>query len=336
MKIGIVGAGSMGHAHAAGWEQTDAEVVGVLANDQDSAAAIAQRLGGRAYDTYEALLNDVDVVDICAPTHLHRAMVEAAAAAGKHIFCEKPIALTVADGEAMIAASQQAGVRFFVGMVLHFFPEYITMKQAIANGNIGSPKVIRMTRASYRPQKAADNWFMDEAKSGGMIIDLMIHDLEMSRWLAQGEVMRVFAKTVRTHQPDQKAEHALAILRFENGAMAHVEGSWAYPYPMFSVRAEIAGDNGLIEWDSDQSAPIHYHRHQTAASAAGDVALPTSPLTQDPWASEVVHFYEALKDDRPFRVTPTDALRGLQIALAARESAQTGQPVTLDASETAS
>ncbi len=328
MKVGIVGAGSMGVAHAPGWQNTNADVVGVVSTSPDKSERLAASLGAKAYDTYDTLLQDVDVVDICAPTHLHRQMVEQAAAAGKHIFCEKPIALTVADGQAMIDACERAGVRLFVGMVLHFFPEYMSMKTAIANNAIGTPKVIRLTRASYRPQRDADDWFMDESKSGGMMVDLMIHDFEMSRWLAGGEVVRVFAKTVRNTSPDVLADHGLAILRFDNGAMAHIEGSWAYPVPMFSVRAEVAGDNGLIEWDSDETTPLQAHLHKQE-SATGDVALPGSPLAQDPWAAEVRHFYTALVNDEPFRVTPQDALRGLQIALAAQQSARTGKPVTL-------
>jgi predicted dehydrogenase len=329
MRVGIVGAGSMGHAHAAGWERTDAKIIGVASKDVTSATELASRLGGRAYDSYTTLLNDVDIIDICAPTHLHREMVEQAAAAGKHIFCEKPIALTVEDGQAMITTCENAGVRLFIGMVLHFFPEYTQMKTAINSGSIGNPQVVRMTRASYRPQKADDNWFMDESKSGGMMVDLMIHDFEMARWLAKGEVARVFAKTIRANQPEVFADHGLAILRFDNGAMAHIEGSWAYPFPMFSVRAEVAGDNGLIEWDSDETAPIQILRHADRKSDSGDVALPLSPLAEDPWASEVRHFFDAIVNDTPFRVTPLDALKGLQISLAARQSAMTGIPVDL-------
>jgi myo-inositol 2-dehydrogenase/D-chiro-inositol 1-dehydrogenase len=329
MRVGIIGAGSMGNAHAVGWQQTDADIVGVFATETEAATDLAERLGGRAYSDIDTLLNDVDIIDICAPTHLHHDLTLKAAKAGKHVLCEKPIALTVSDAERMIAACESAGVRFFVGMVLHFFPEYIAMKRAIADGNIGNPQVIRMTRASYRPQKAADNWFMDQAKSGGMMVDLMIHDFEMARWLAGSEVIRVFAKSIRDTHPDADIDHALVIMRFANGAMAHVEGSWAYPYPLFSVRAEVAGDNGLIEWDSDQSAPISLHQRQSAAPDAGDVALPTSPLTQDPWALEVMHAYDAIVNNTPFRVTPQDALRGLEIAMAARESVRTNAPVQI-------
>jgi len=332
MKVGIIGAGSMGHAHAVGWKNTDAKIVGVLSGNEANAKILADALDAKVYSSYDGLLNDVDMVDICAPTFLHKDYVLRAAKAGCHIICEKPIALTVDDGLEMIRACEAAGVRFFVGMVLHFFPEYMSMKNAIASNAVGNPKVVRMTRASYRPKKADDNWFMDESKSGGMILDLMIHDFEMSRWLTKGEVIRVFAKSVRSEHPGELADHCLSILRFDNGTMAHIEGSWAYPLPMFSVRAEVAGDDGLIEWESDKTFPLQQYMHKSNDDAS-DVALPGSPLTEDPWAAEVKHFYNAVVNDTPFRVSPLDALRGLQIALAVKESAKTGKPVSIKAVE---
>lgn len=335
MKVGIIGAGSMGHAHAVGWKKTDADIVGVLSSNPEKSKLLAEKLGANVYESYEALLRDVDIVDICIPTHLHKDYVLQAAKAGCHILCEKPIALTVADGLEMISVCKTANVRLFIGMVLHFFPEYVSMKRAIDSGAIGEPQVVRLTRASYRPQKTDDNWFMDEKKSGGMITDLMIHDLEMSRWLTKGEVIRVFAKSIRSQQPDVLADHCLAILRYDNGTMAHIEGSWGLPAPMFNVSAEVAGDNGLIEWESDKTRPILQYMHHTDDDTS-DVALPTSPLSEDPWEAEIKHFYEAVVNDTDFRVSPLDALRGLQIALAVKQSAITGQPVNLTAVEVVS
>lgn len=332
MKVGIVGAGSMGHAHSVGWQQTDADIIGVASGDETNAAILAKKLNTDVYTSYDSLLADVDIVDICVPTHLHKSYVLQAAKAGCHIMCEKPIALTVADGIDMIQACKEAQVRFFVGMVLHFFPEYVAMKNAINSQKIGSPQVVRMTRASYRPKKADDNWFMDESKSGGMIVDLMIHDFEMSRWLTGGEVTRVFAKSIRSQQPDKLEDHCLAILRYDNGTMAHIEGSWAYPKPMFSVRAEVAGDDGLIEWESDETLPLRQHIYRTADNTS-DVALPGSPLIEDPWATQVKHFYDAVVHNTVFRVSPLDALRGLQIALAVKQSTLTKQPISLEVVE---
>jgi predicted dehydrogenase len=97
---------------------------------------------------------------------------------------------------------------------------------------------------------------------------------------------------------------------------------------MFVCRVEVAGDGGLIEWDNSDSVPIRPYLHKTSDEAP-DVALTSSPLLEDPFTAEIRHFWDALKNDKPFVVTPEDALAGLQIALAARQSAQTGQPVTL-------
>jgi myo-inositol 2-dehydrogenase/D-chiro-inositol 1-dehydrogenase len=333
MRIGIIGAGFMGRAHAAGWAETNAEVVGIADPDRARGEALAARYGWKCFDGLEAILPEVDVVDLCVPTHLHHEMVLRSARAGKHIMCEKPIALTVEHGKEMIAACKAAGVRLFIGMVIHFFPEYQAVKRAIDAGQIGAPQVIRLSRVSSRPQWSLDDWIIDEAKSGGMIIDLMIHDFECARWWG-GEVKRVFAKSVRAQNPKVPEDHALAILRFRSGAIAHIEGSWAYPVPTFSYKIEVAGDAGLIEFDRSNTMPIIAHLHK-AEGEAPDVALPGSPLAEDPWCAEVKHFWDVLKNDMPFAVTAEDALAGLRIALAARASAQTGKPVTLKPLEVA-
>src|SRR5579859_3265046 len=187
MNVAIVGAGSMGSKHAAGWAQTDAELIGIVAPDRARAEALAHEYWTTAYDTLDAVLSQADVIDVCVPTHLHRVFVEQAAAAGKHVFCEKPISRTNADGEAMIAACEQAGVRLFIGMTNRFFPEYRTVHDMVASGQVGEPRVIRLTRVAYRPQKTTDNWFLDYEKSGGPLLDLMIHDYDFARWLG-GEV----------------------------------------------------------------------------------------------------------------------------------------------------
>lgn len=335
MRVGIIGAGSMGTAHARGWAKTDAEVVGVADIKVPKAEALASKYGWRAFDSMDAILPEVDVVDLCLPTHLHYEKTLQAARAGKHILCEKPIALTVAHGQEMIAACRQAGVRLFIGMVVRFFPEYQAAHRAIQAGQIGAPGVVRLTRAVFRPQRPRDDWFMNESLSGGMIVDLPIHDFDQARWLVGDEVVRVFAKSISAQNPDVLEDHVLVILRFRNGAMAHVEGSWAYPVPLFVTKVEIAGDAGLIEFDNRSTSPIHLHLHKTDTGKTYDVPLASSPLVDDPWETEVMHFYDAVKHNKPFAVTPEDALAALQIALAARESARTGRPVTLEPLEVA-
>jgi myo-inositol 2-dehydrogenase / D-chiro-inositol 1-dehydrogenase len=333
MKVGIVGAGSMGHTHAAAWaslKQIGAEPVGILARRPDSTAStLATQYGLRLYQRYEDLLADVDIVDLCVPTDLHHSMTVQAARAGKHIVCEKPIALSLADARAMIDACNAAGRRLFIAMVLRFAPQYAIAQQVIASGQIGKPCVIRLTRASYQPRKAIDNWFIDERRSGGMIVDLMIHDFDYARWLG-GNVTRVFAKSVRSARPDAPGDYALVTLRFANGAIGHIEGGWAYPPGIFRTSMDIAGTDGVLEWNSDTSDPLHMQLVNAPPQDAAEVGLPASIVAESPFTTELRHFYQALIHDESFSPTPEDALAALQIALAARESLKTGRSMTIN------
>ena len=328
MRVGIVGTGFMGRTHATGWAATPAVMGGFVGKTAVSAAELAQQTNNRAYANFDEMLADVDVVDICTPTHLHHEMVLRAAAAGKHVVCEKPLARTLAQAEEMMAACTAAGVKLLVAHVVRFFPEYALAQQKAENGEIGKTAVIRLKRGTFQPKKAADNWFVDVEKSGGMMLDLMIHDFDYARWVA-GDVVQVYAKNISGSHDGTAVDHGLAILTHANGTISHVEGSWAYPPPLFRTRLEIAGDNGLIQFDSGQMAAIGVHLHQQGNDAP-DVPLPGSPLSENPYTTQIKEFYDYLVNDGAVRVTAVDGYKALQIALAAIQSAQTGQPVAID------
>jgi predicted dehydrogenase len=327
MRVGIVGAGSMGAAHSAGWAKTDAKVVGIVANRDGSADKLASQYGYQIYRRYEDLLNDVDIIDICTPTDLHYDMVTQAAGAGKHIICEKPIALTAAHGRAMIEACNRANVRLFIAHVVRFFSAYRIAQETAASGQIGRPAVIRLTRVAYQPRKAVDNWFTDENRSGGMVTDMLIHDYDYARWVG-GEVKRVFAKSARALRPDAPGDYALITLRFESGAIGHIEGGWVYPPGFFRTSLDISGTNGVIEWSSDHSNPLHVHLAAPPTADASDVPS-TSSIDEDPYAIQIQHFYDAVINNKPFAVTAEDGLAALEIALAVRESLKTGRSVDI-------
>jgi predicted dehydrogenase len=328
MRVGIVGVGFMGSTHAAGWAETGAEMVGCVAETIDEARPLAEQCGIKIYSEVAALLSDVDVVDICTPTHLHMQMILQAAAAGKQIICEKPLTRTYAEGQLAVRACQKAGVRLLVAHVVRFFPEYALAQKSVAEGQIGRPGIIRLSRGSFRPKKPVGNWFLDEAKSGGILMDLMIHDYDYARWIA-GEVESVFAKKVSTGHPDAKVDYGMAILKHAGGALSHVAGAWAYPPPTFRTHIEIAGDAGLLEFDSDEMAPIHNLILRASQSDAPDVGLPSSPTSESPYTTQIKEFYRALVDDAPVRVTAADGLAAVQIAEAALESARTGRAIHL-------
>jgi myo-inositol 2-dehydrogenase / D-chiro-inositol 1-dehydrogenase len=328
MRVGIVGTGFMGSTHAAGWAETEAIIAGFVTKSPPTAQAIASQYQAKLYPDFETMLAEVDVVDICTATHLHHEMVLKAAAAGKAIICEKPLARTVAQGQAMIAACHSAGVKLLVAHVVRFFPEYAQAKAAVDNGDIGQPAVVRLTRGSFRPKKAVDNWFVDFDKSGGMMFDLMVHDFDVARWIA-GEVASVFAKNITSTRPDAPVDYGLAILKHRGGAISHVEGSWAYPPPLFRTRFEIAGSDGWLEFDSAKTAAIGLHLKQQPADAP-DVPLPSSPLSESPYTAQIKAFYHALAQDAPVPVSAADGLAAIQIAAAALESARQGISIELE------
>ncbi|MCA9926888.1 MAG: Gfo/Idh/MocA family oxidoreductase [Anaerolineales bacterium] len=327
MRVGIVGTGFMGRTHAAGWAATPAEIVGFVSKDEETAVSLTNQYGGQIFPDVASLLPNVDVVDICTPTHRHHEMALQAAAAGKHIICEKPLARTLAQAREMMAACDAAGVKLLVAHVVRFFPEYALARQKVASGEIGKTAVLRLKRGSFQPKKSVDNWFVNFEKSGGMMLDLMIHDFDYARWVA-GDVVRVYAKNISDSHAGANVDHGLAIVTHKSGAISHVEGSWAYPQPMFRTQLEIAGDNGLIQFDSGQMASIGVHLHQKGGDAP-DVPLPGSPLSEDPYTTQIKAFYEHLAHDTPVRITAVDGYKALQIALAAIQSAQTGQPVEI-------
>jgi predicted dehydrogenase len=330
MRVGIVGVGFMGTTHAAGWVATPAQLVGCVAETEAEARPLAEQYRMRVYPDLASLLPDVDVVDICTPTHLHAVQILQAAAAGKAIICEKPLTRTVAEGRQVVATCREAGVPLLVAHVVRFFPEYALAQQLVAGGEIGRPGVIRLSRGSYRPKKPVGNWFLDEARSGGILLDMMIHDYDYARWLA-GDVESVYAKKISAGHPEATVDYGLAILKHQSGALSHIAGAWAYPPPTFRTRFEIAGDRGLLEFDSDDTAPIRTLIRKTGGGDAPDVGLPSSPVSESPYTTQIKEFYRTLTEGTPCRVSAEDGLAAVQIAEAALESARTGQAVPVSA-----
>jgi predicted dehydrogenase len=326
MRVGIAGAGTMAGIHAAAWHNTGAELAGCTSLRRAQNLDLARRYGIKAYPDYQGLINDVDIVDICTPTAEHQHMVVEAARAGKHVICEKPIALTIHDAQTMIDACAAAGVRFFVGMVVRFFPQYRLAKELLMQGRIGQLGVLRLKRVAYVPTNPVDNWYIDENRSGGPVVDLMIHDFDYARWIG-GEVDRVFAR--RGRAASSPAQYIQAILHFKNGGMALVEGGWAYPPGVFRTALDVSGTDGLIEWNSDQPLPIQTYFPLEHSSVDG-VGLPVAELSEDPYTSEIRHAYEVISTGAQFEVTAEDALEALRIALAARDSFSAGGAVSFE------
>lgn len=328
MRVGIVGAGFMAQTHADAWAATPAEVAAVYAPRAAPTRQLAGRVGARPCASLTELIERVDVVDICAPTDRHSAIGIQAAAAGRHVLVEKPLARRLSEAEALLRSCEAAGVKLLVGQVLRFFPEYAAAQAGVARGDVGEVAVVRLTRGSFQPWAGSSHWLLDEMRSGGLILDLMIHDFDFAQWVA-GPVESVYARSVRSREPDAPGDYCLALLRHSNGAISHIEGAWAYPQPLFRTSLEIAGSDGLIEQPVDSAIPLGLHLAQQDAAAV-DIAAPTSPLAEDPFVTQMRHMYAVLAEGAEPRCSAAEASNALRIALAARASARSGRPLHPD------
>jgi predicted dehydrogenase len=324
-RIGILGAGNIARIHMAGWQRLPVTVVGYYDAIPEAARRFHHEYGGQAFDDLDRFFDSVDIVDVCSPSHAHRDNVLAAARAGKAIVCEKPLARHLRDCHAIVDGCAEAGAPLFIAQVVRFFPQFARAKALIDSGAIGKPGVIRTIRAGAFP--VGRPFFGDFSLSGGVILDVGIHDIDFQRW-CMGEVARVFTRGL-TFSGVKDRDHALITLRFTNDAVGHIEAGWASPPGQWRTRLEIAGDAGIIEWDSQNDGPIT--QIMADPDRNGKLVSGHSPLapSDNPYYVELAHFLECLENGQPFRVTPHDALMAVKVALAAIESMRTGKPVEI-------
>ncbi|MGH3148741.1 MAG: Gfo/Idh/MocA family protein [Rubrobacter sp.] len=325
MKLGLVGAGFMGGVHLNAYAGIpEVEVVGVADARPENAAAAAALVGARPYASYEELVasEEVEVVDVCLPTSFHRDVAVEAAGDGKHVILEKPIARTLNDAAEILEAFSGEGPRLFVGHVVRFFPEYVAIKKMVDRGEFGTVGVVRTSRRSPFLMGWND-WYADWRASGGVLLDLVVHDFDFLRWTL-GEVERVYARGVLGREYN-RLDYALVTLRFQNGAIAHVEGHWGYPGP-FNYRIEVAGSRALVSADSTQPASLELLRGPEAEGHTPDVVAGRSP-----YQAELEHFVRCIGTGDDPVVAADDAYEALRIGLAATESILSGGPVALGA-----
>ena len=318
-KVGIVGAGFIAKVHARAWAAIGLAPAAFLYAEPNIEEMLGY--GATPFEQLEPFLDAVDVVDICAPTHLHAEFALAAAAAGRATICEMPLCLTTAEGRHVLEAFERAQVPLGVGHQLRFTPEYRRAREAVMEGRIGTLAVLRLARLSFAPKRGPDSWYADAAKSGGIFFDLMIHDLDYARWVG-GEVSSVFARLARGPRA-----HAIALLQHSNGAITHVEASWAQPEPVFRTSFEIAGSTGIVSFDSDDTAPLVTRFHH--AQALRTTGFGQVEMAADPFVLELAHFVDVVQGRAEAIMSGMDGVKAVEIAAACQESSATGKPVAL-------
>ena len=327
IRIGLVGAGGMAGVYAERIAELDGAEVAAVASPNSASAFVDEHVpSADAYPNAEALCEDADLdaIAVLTPTHTHREVVEIAASHGLDVVCEKPIERTLSDALAIRDAVEEAGITFLTAHVVRFFPEYATAKERIDAGRIGEPGVARTRRAfGY---EGARGWFDDQARSGGVLLDLAIHDFDYLRWVL-GDVERVFARHNEWSR-DGRSEVSLTLLRFESGAVGHVEGWWIeVPSVPFRTAFEFSGDEGSIEYDNDEVRPIATYA-MDEAHAPRDPVGDDPPLVRDGYYRQLEHFVDCVAGDAEPAVPVDEGIASLRVSLAAIESAERGEPVS--------
>jgi predicted dehydrogenase len=324
----------MAGMHASCYAQIpNAQLAGVMDIRAEAAQALADKHGAQSFTDFDTMLETLhpDVVDVCCPTPWHADYVCSAAHRASElgiqgISTEKPMGRTLADCDRMISACELAGIPLFVAHVVRFFPEFALAKREVEAGNVGRPASVRTRRGGPMPH-AWDDWYADFARSGGAVLDLIIHDFDWLRWTF-GEVERVYARGL-AHTQLPAFDYALVTLRFKNGIIGHVEGTWADPGG-FKVSIEIAGDGGLLEYNCNQPTGAPFRSALTGGDGVrAGVVVPESPTGNNPYQLELAHFIDCLERGATPSILPQDGKEAVRIALAALESIETGQPVTL-------
>ncbi|PRR74870.1 Gfo/Idh/MocA family protein [Neomoorella humiferrea] len=309
IRIGIVGAGFIGAIHAAGYAHNPrARLTAVADIRPEKAGELAAKYGLKAYPTLDAMLTaeKLDAVDICLPSPYHREAVVKAAAAGLHILVEKPFALNLEDIDAMIAAVEAGGVRLMVAHVCRFMPEYMVAKSLLEEGKLGRPLFFGAWRVSATPGWSWNNWLLDRQQSGGTIMDLQIHDIDLSNWLL-GEPQSFYMQEIMTPGRLGPA-HVVSNLTYANGAAACLEASHLMPpsYP-FTTGYRLVGEEGVVEFMSPRAGEkqVLVYRGDEVTTIDGN-RLPAI-MAGDPYTEELAHFVDCLLTGAPFRVSPMEA-----------------------------
>jgi myo-inositol 2-dehydrogenase/D-chiro-inositol 1-dehydrogenase len=315
MRVGVVGAGGIAAPHVAAWTALGAQV---HVYSVGGASALALRFGSRVVTGLAACIDEAEVVDVCTPTFTHDEIVLAAAAAGRHVVCEKPLSLDHRRAARLVAACRESGVQLLPGQVVRYFPEYEAAHRLVRDGTIGQVAVMRLSRSTAMPTAP---WFAEPELSGGPVVDQMIHDFDFARWVA-GDVVSVYAQAAGDGTAPISAH---ALLRHENGAITQVTGGWGNPDTPFRTTYSIRGTAGGLDHDSLSCTPLRWDTDGTAASAGG--LLPDFDGVDSPYRRELADFARSIREGTAPRVSAEDSLAALDIALAAAASCRSGRPV---------
>jgi len=323
LRVGIIGAGGMGKVHAASYRKApDVEIAGVAEIDRARGEAFAAEFGTQHVTDYQELLDRVDAVSVCLPHTLHRAACEAAARAGKHILCEKPLATTLADCTAIVDAARAAGVLLMTGQTHRFMQENMQVKALLDGDAIGDLVMAQDTILATAPT-AGLGWRGTLALAGGgVFLDNGVHAVDRLRWWLGAEVAWVAARVTNRLHVSEGEDTGQALLTYTNGAQATITQSRAIARPASTSVTDIIGTRGVIRVHSWGDVQI------ARADATAWEEVPVA-RTRSGHEGEIAEFVAAIREARPPAVTGEDGAIAVETVLAIYQASASGAVVSL-------
>lgn len=320
IRVGIIGMGFMGGVHLHAWRQNEFAQVAAVCDRRpidgkttgNLAAGGELDLSGVAVysDLTEMLESEtLDAVSITLPTHLHRAVSIQCLEAGLHVLCEKPMALNTADCDAMIAAADAAKKQLMIAHCIRFWPAYTWLKTAVEQGRYGRLVSAEFSRLSSAPGWSEDSWFADPAKSGGIALDLHIHDLDFIQYLL-GAPKALASEQVPT--PDGRTGQIFTRLDYGEGRLVSAVASWLMPKSYgFSMSFRVVFEAGAAVFEGDTL---------TVYPAEGD-AFAVELVPEDGYTGEINYFADLVRGTATDAViTPAEARASVRMALESMKS----------------
>ncbi len=340
VKVGIIGSRFIADIHAESFARVpNCEVVAVASPNLHHAVDFAKRHDiPRAMTNFRELLKieEIDVVSIALPNDLHAEVTIAAAEAGKHVICEKPLATTIEEADAMIAACAEAGVQLMYAEELCFAPKYVRAKELVDNGALGDVFLVKQSEEHSGPHSP---WFWDVSRSGGgVLMDMGCHGIAFARWVLNNAAITHVTANLGTFVHGDKTQgedHAVTVLNFDGGQMAVIENSWAKGGGM-DDRAEIYGTKGHTRADLIRGNSLVTYSdvgYGYAVEKADSTTGWTYTIYEEIWnygfPQEMQYFIDCVQRDEPSFITGVDGRIALEAIYAAYRSAGIGRTVRL-------
>jgi predicted dehydrogenase len=316
IKTAVVGLGFMGQTHFGCYRNNPAAqliAVGDINPEKlVSGAKVAGNIGANeALDLsdvkttadIQSLIDDpeIDLIDFCVPTREHARFTIAALEAGKHVLCEKPLAWSTEECDAVIAAQQKSGKSLLIGHCLRFWPQYVKANELIQSGELGEIAYVRFTRAGGAPTWS--DWLMDGSRSGGAVLDMHVHDVDTALWWF-GKPTSISTTGLIQDGLPLKVD---ATWTYENGPLVHIHGGWDRNSNNFAMAFEIVGTQASLYWDSSKGEAMQLYKggEATTIEVEGTMA----------YQAEIDYFLECIQNGKaPERITPEGSRDSVEMA----------------------